>query len=153
MNAEELKDRLCAQYPDLCESLSIESGRATLVVAAQDLHACAADLKDMGFDFLEMLTALDWGDEFELVYLLRSHEMAVSMFAKCRVLRDAPRVASLVDVWPAANWHEREVFDLFGISFDGHPDLRRLLLPEDWSGHPLRKDYEDERIVRRPDYI
>ena len=75
------------------------------------------------------------------------------MFLKTKVRRDDPHLESLVRVWPAANWQEREVFDLFGIVFDGHPDLRRILLPEDWVGHPLRKDYEDDRIIRRPDYI
>ena len=63
------------------------------------------------------------------------------------------RVASVYGVWPAANWQEREVYDLFGIAFEGHPDLRRMFLPEEFVGYPLRRDYDDPRMIRRPDYI
>ncbi|MCL4079027.1 NADH-quinone oxidoreductase subunit C [Coriobacteriia bacterium Es71-Z0120] len=107
----------------------------------------------MGFDRLGMVTAVDRGDEFEVVYRLQSRRLAAGMFLKTAVPYSEPTVPTMCDLWPAANWQEREVYDLFGIIFEGHPDLRRILLPEDWVGHPLRKDYEDERIIRRPDYI
>jgi NADH-quinone oxidoreductase subunit C len=100
-----------------------------------------------------MVTAVDWGDEFELVYRMRSRELQVGMFLKTRVPRENPRIESVTSLWPGAEWHEREVFDLFGIVFEGHPDLRRILLPDDWEGHPLRKDYQDDRLIRRPDYV
>ena len=64
-----------------------------------------------------------------------------------------PHIDSLYGVWPAADWQEREVFDLFGVVFDGHPDLRRIMLPADFEGHPLRKDYDNPNMIRRPDYI
>jgi NADH-quinone oxidoreductase subunit C len=79
--------------------------------------------------------------------------MHAGIFLKTRVPRENAVVRSVVDLWPAANWHEREAFDLMGIRFEGHPDLRRILLTDDWVGHPLRKDYVDARMVRRPDYI
>ncbi len=153
MTIEELREHLCATYPDLCPLFSIEFGDGSLIVPKERLHSAAKDLKDLGFDRLGMVTAVDFGDEFELVYRLQSREMHAGMFLKCRVLRSAPVIESVCDLWPAAGWQEREVYDLFGIVFEGHPDLRRILLPDDWVGHPLRKDYEDERIVRRPDYI
>jgi len=99
--------------------------------------------QDMAFDWLSCLTAVDYPANHQLcaVYDLRStgrgHRFAVKVF----VSREQPTIASVADLWPAANWHEREAFDLFGIVFDGHPDLRRILLPDDWEGHPLRKDY------------
>jgi len=71
---------------------------------------------------------------------------------RVRLDRQAPVLPTLTTIWPAANWHERECFDLFGVRFEGHPDLRRILLPEDWVGHPLRKDYADERMVPYTDY-
>ncbi|GAB4274784.1 MAG: hypothetical protein Kow0056_03570 [Coriobacteriia bacterium] len=153
MNVEELRDHLCATYPDLCPLFSIEFGDGVLLVECERLHSAAEDLKALGFDRLGMMTAVDWGEEFELVYRLQSREMQTGMFLKCRIPRSNPVACTMTDLWPSANWQEREVFDLFGIRFEGHPDLRRILLPDDWSGHPLRKDYEDPHIVRRPDYI
>ncbi|ADG07517.1 NADH-quinone oxidoreductase subunit C [Kyrpidia tusciae] len=93
------------------------------------------------FDYLNDLHAVDLGGEFRVNYFLESfthgHMLAVSV----TVPRDNPRVPSVTEIWPTADWHEREAYDLFGILFVGHPNLKRILLPEDWEGHPLRKDY------------
>jgi NADH-quinone oxidoreductase subunit C len=153
VNINELREHLCSEYPDLCPLFSVEYGDGVLVVDASRLHDAASDLRDLGFDRLGMVTAVDTGDEFELVYRLQSREMHAGIFVKARVARDIASIASVTDLWPAANWQEREVYDLFGITFEGHPDLRRILLTDDWVGHPLRKDYQDDRIIRRPDYI
>ena len=122
----------------------------TILVTAADLPAVARALRersDLRFDFLAELTAIDfWPREprFEVVYLLVSIEHRLRLRMKVRLpgadAADA-HVATVSGIWPAANWLEREVWDLFGIEFDGHPDPRRLLMPEDWTGHPLRKDY------------
>lgn len=153
MNIEELREHLCATYPALCPLFSSEFGDGVLTVDYDVVHDAAADLKALGFDRLGMVTAVDRVDFFEMVYRLQSREIHAGLFLKCAVPRSDPKVASMFDLWPAADWQEREVYDLFGITFEGHPDLRRILLPDDWVGHPLRKDYEDDRIVRRPDYI
>jgi NADH-quinone oxidoreductase subunit C len=78
---------------------------------------------------------------FEVVYHLHSIEHNERLRLKCRIPGENPEIASVTSVWRSADWYEREVFDLFGIRFAGHPDLRRIMLPEDWEGHPLRKDY------------
>jgi NADH-quinone oxidoreductase subunit C len=78
---------------------------------------------------------------FELVYHLHSLERKERVRLKCQVSGEAPAIDSVTSVWRGANWYEREVFDLFGIQFVGHPDLRRIMMPDDWEGHPLRKDY------------
>ena len=153
MNIDALRDHLCDVYPDLCPLFSAEFEDATLVVPAEQLHSAAEDLKTLGFERLTMVTAVDYGEVFTLVYRLKSSMLGAGLFLKCDVPRSQPRIESFYDLWPAADWQEREVFDLFGIEFDGHPDLRRILLPDDWEGHPLRKDYVDENIIRRPDYI
>ncbi|MBE0475722.1 MAG: NADH-quinone oxidoreductase subunit C [Coriobacteriia bacterium] len=153
MNIEELREHLCATHPDLCPLFSTEFGDGVLGVERGELHDAASDLRDLGFDRLGMVTAVDRGETFELVYRLQSRSMSAGMFLKCEVPRSEPRVRSLTDLWPAADWQERETYDLFGIEFEGHPDLRRILLPPEWEGHPLRKDYTDDRIVPRPDFI
>jgi len=124
-----------------------------ITLPAEHLLAAALELRDLGFDRLGMVTAVDWGDDFEMVYRIMSRSMSSSAFVKTHIGRAEARIDSLCEVWPAANWQEREVFDLFGIEFTGHPDLRRILLPDEWPGWPLRKDYEDANVIKRPDYI
>jgi NADH-quinone oxidoreductase subunit C len=120
------------------------------VVDTTALAAVASFAKDepaLRFDNLMCLSAVDYPKEtppyLELVYHLLSYEHGHRFILKTRLPRDAPQAPSVEGVWAVANWHEREAFDLFGIRFDGHGDLRRILLPEDWSGHPLRKDWTD----------
>ena len=111
------------------------------------------DRDDLAFTFLAELTAADfWPREprFELIYLLVSFAHRHRLRVKVRLPGEDPHVGTVSDVWPAANWLEREVWDLFGIAFDGHPDPRRLLMPEDWDGYPLRKDYPVQ-IRKTPD--
>ncbi len=104
------------------------------------------DDPELRFDFLSSVTGVDRlglperSPRFEVVYHLYSLHTKRRVRLKVRV-DEGEAVPSLTKVWPTANWHEREVFDLFGVPFAGHPDLRRILMPEDWEGHPLRKDY------------
>jgi len=105
------------------------------------------DDSDCAFNFLSDVTCVDWypsEPRFEVVYHLFSIPRKERVRLKVKLSGDAPAVESVTSVWPAANYFEREVFDLFGIRFTGHPYLRRLLMPEDWEGHPLRKDYPVE---------
>ena len=90
------------------------------------------------------MTALDWYPQeprFELVYFLHAVKAALRLRLKVRVSGENPTIDSVTSVWPGANWYEREVFDLFGVTFSNHPDLRRIMMPEGWQGYPLRKDY------------
>jgi NADH-quinone oxidoreductase subunit C len=119
----------------------------TFYVSADDLPAVMLLLRNrsgLGFSLLAELTAIDlWPHQprFELVYILVSIERAVRLRIKVRLDGADPHVATMSGLYPVANWLEREVWDMFGIAFDGHPDPRRLLMPEDWEGYPLRKDY------------
>jgi NADH-quinone oxidoreductase subunit C len=121
--------------------------QTTIYAPADAVPALARTLRersDLDFALLAELTAVDfWPAEprFELVYLLVSPANRLRLRLKVRLTADAAHVATVTGIWPAANWLEREVWDLFGIVFDGHPDQRRLLMPEDWDGFPLRKDY------------
>ena len=121
--------------------------QATVYARAADLIPVARALREgegLKFDFLAELTAVDFlprSPRFEVVYTLVSIEHLHRIRLKIRLEGDAARVPTVSSVWPAANWLEREVWDLFGIEFEGHPDPRRLLMPEDWEGFPLRKDY------------
>jgi NADH-quinone oxidoreductase subunit C len=121
--------------------------QTTIYVSRDELPAVARVLRegpDHRFDFLAELTAVDfWPREprFELVYVLVSIERRQRLRLKVRLPGDDSHVGTVSGIWPAANWLEREVWDLFGVVFDGHPDPRRLLMPEDWDGYPLRKDY------------
>jgi NADH-quinone oxidoreductase subunit C len=121
--------------------------QATLYVSRDELPTVATTLRDrpdLRFDLLIELTAADfWPREprFEVVYILVSIEHRARLRLKVRLHAADAHIRTVSGIWPAANWLEREVWDLFGIVFDGHPDPRRLLMPEDWEGYPLRKDY------------
>jgi NADH-quinone oxidoreductase subunit C len=120
---------------------------AALVVSRDDVPAVALALRDrpdLRFNFLSDLTAVDYHPReprFELVYLLVSLAHRQRLRLRVRLRGEDAHLRTVSGVWPAANWLEREVWDMFGIVFDGHPDPRRLLMPEDWTGFPLRKDY------------
>lgn len=148
-----LQEQLAELSPMLYPLFSLEFGDAVIGVPHHQVLEAARELRRLGFDRLGMVTAVDRGEWFVLVYRLHSRPLSAAVFMKVKVPRDEASVASVNEVWPAANWQEREVYDLFGIEFEGHPDLRRILLPDDFEGHPLRKDYDDDRVIRRPDYI
>jgi NADH-quinone oxidoreductase subunit C len=116
---------------------------------AQVREACALlrDDKDVPFNYLSDVTCVDWypsEPRFEVIYHLLSIPKKERVRLKVRLDGSSPVVESITSVWPGANYFEREVFDLFGIRFTGHPYLRRILMPEDWEGYPLRKDYPVE---------
>lgn len=126
----------------------------TYVVPVEQLPAVLTGLHkhpDFLFDQLACLTGIDNGpasNSMEVVYHLYSIPFNTALAVKVIVPRNHPEVPSVSGIWRTANWHEREAFDLLGIRFTGHPDLRRILLPADWEGHPLRKDYEEQPTYR-----
>jgi NADH-quinone oxidoreductase subunit C len=116
-----------------------------LIIDAAQLSEIARYSRDEEkFDLLEDYTAADWPrreKRFDLIAILYSFPHNLRLRLKVPI-SEAQQPASVVDIWPAANWLEREIFDMFGINFAGHPDLKRILLPDEWQGHPLRKDYD-----------
>lgn len=124
----------------------------SLEINPSELIFQAKRLKEDGYVYFSFLTAVDQENKFLLRYRVASLENKKSLILKLEIRKDNPTIDSVTSVWSGADWHEREVYDLFGIIFEGHPDLRRILLPENWQGHSLRKDYQDERIVKRPDF-
>lgn len=123
-------------------------GETTIVVPHGFLRAAAQECRDaLQFDLLSDATCVDRfpvEPRFELNYHLTSIPKRAKIRLRTRVPGDQPQVDSLVPVWLGAGWLEREIFDLMGVQFNGHPDLRRILMPEDWKGHPLRRDYPVE---------
>lgn len=117
----------------------------TLTIAREHIQPVLTMLRDkQGFAVLTHLTVVDYlgrkTPRFHIVYQLHNREENIRLFLRTPVPEDDPTADSVVDIYPNANWYEREVFDLFGIRFEGHPYLRRLMLPDEWEGHPMRKD-------------
>jgi NADH-quinone oxidoreductase subunit C len=125
-------------------------GETTVVVDTASIVEAGTHCRDvLGYTFLSDLTATDWLDRdprFDVVYHITSFTDWTRLRLKVRV-NDGESIPSVTTVWGAANWAEREVYDLFGLEFAGHPDLRRLLMPEGWVGHPLRKDFPQSLIT------
>lgn len=147
MSEEHLKSTIKAikERFGLTES-DLMSYPPTLMASPENIIEISQALRDeFGFNFLCELTAVDyWPEEeprFHIVYGYYSHANNSRMALRVPLNGDHPSIRTLTDLYPGANWHEREVWDMFGVKFDGHPDLRRVLMPYDWEGHPLRKDY------------
>jgi len=130
---------------DAIQTGKLERGELTLEIAPAKITSVCGFLKyDQKFVRLSSVTAVDWypsEPRFEVVYHLHSVERNERIRLKCRLPGSAAEIDSVTGVWRGANWYEREVFDLFGITFRNHPDLRRIMMPDDWEGHPLRKDF------------
>src|SRR5437867_10195446 len=143
MDPRALADRLRDRFPDVV----VARDEATVVVDAGDLHRGLRYLgeePDLDFGFLSDLSATDWPDReprFWVAYQLLSMRYGHRLRVKVGLPSDRPVMPSVVSLLPTANWFERELYDFFGIEFDGHPDLSRIIMPDDWEGFPLRKDY------------
>lgn len=157
---EDIRDHL----PEIELSEIENSNPSGISIHAKDLLAVCEFLHTNDqyyFDHLSSLSGVDLGtdkNQMEVVYHLYSIPFDKHLVLKVVLNREKPEVDSLTPIWRGANWHERETFDLYGIHFNGHPDLRRILLPADWVGYPMRKDYEEESqyhgmTIKHPDLL
>jgi NADH-quinone oxidoreductase subunit C len=156
MTSEEIFQTLLAKFGEETvfdhHPVSTKDRDAWLQVAPGDIESVCQHLREspeLDFDYLECITGVDFPDiqKIVVVYHIYSYAKKHRVVLKAFLEREDPAIPTLVNVWSTANWQERECFDLLGVLFEGHPDLRRLLLPDDWEGHPLRKDFEE-----KPDY-
>jgi NADH:ubiquinone oxidoreductase subunit C len=144
MNKEELKVKL----EELLPSSTFEEGAewTTVIVDPSGWEVFARQVRStegLAFDYLFCVTAVDWRTHFTMVYHLTSTLYRHTMVVKIKLDRNRPEIRTVSDIWRTAEFHEREAYDLFGVIFSGHPDLRRLFMTDEWKGWPLRKDYED----------
>ena len=150
MDAKAIGERLSAKLGEKVTATNLEAASPFTVVAADAIVEAGSFCKsdpDLAFDNLLCLSAVDFPKEtpprMEVVYHLLSYEHGHTFALKVHLPRENPAVATVEGLWGVANWHEREAYDMFGIVFTGHSDLRRILLPDDWVGFPLRKDWVD----------
>ncbi len=147
MIPQEIHSALTARFGDAVRDAKLDGVIDPFIrIAPGQLRDVALFLRDdpaLRFDTLCLLTGMDYtGGKLGVVYHLASIALGHKIVLKVDVPADSPHVPSVASVWKTANWHEREAFDMIGILFDDHPDLRRILMPDDWDGHPLRKDYK-----------
>lgn len=138
---------LRAAHPEAITNAKFDRDELTLVIANDQIRAACRTLQQAGYSFLEDVTCVDWyplEPRFQVTYHILSQKLKERVRLHVMVESVEPSVDSITSVWPSANFYEREVWDLFGVRFNGHPGLRRIMMPEDWEGHPLRKDYPVE---------
>jgi NADH-quinone oxidoreductase subunit C len=131
----------------LATDAKYDRAELTITVARENIIAACETAKQAGYNFLEDVTAVDWypsEPRFQIMYHILSPSLKERLRLVARLDGEDPSIDSITPVWPSANFYEREVFDLFGVHFGGHPNPRRIMMPEDWTGHPLRKDYPVE---------
>jgi len=155
----QIAERIKEQYPDAVLSIGEYRGQASVSVRRESILDVCRWLHgdpELRMDMLKDLCGVDWLGKkearFEVVYHLYSMPNRHAIRLKAQVPEHDAAIKSVVSVWKGAEWHERECFDMFGIRFEGNPDLRRVLMPEDWEGHPLRKDYPLEGPTRENEW-
>jgi NADH-quinone oxidoreductase subunit C len=150
MTSQELLDSFSKSFGEKIQNKTEFRGETTFTIAASDLREIAEFCREeLSFDYLIDVTSIDnFGEEprFEIVYHLYSMAHAVHLRLKLNVPEEANAVDTISDIWPTANWHEREAYDMMGITFNGHPDLRRILMWEGYPFFPLRKDFPLEGL-------
>jgi NADH-quinone oxidoreductase subunit C len=132
---------------DLATAAKYDREELTITVARENIIAACEAVKASCYNFLEDVTAVDWypsEPRFQICYSILSFSLKRRVRLVVRLAGDDASLDSITGIWPSANFYEREIFDLFGVHFGGHPNLRRIMMPEDWQGHPLRKDYPVE---------
>jgi NADH-quinone oxidoreductase subunit C len=148
MTAEEIHGQLAAKFGERLGPLEPAKMDAWALVKAPDdlVEIMQFAKRELGFDCLINLTAIDWPkrNQIDVVYHLYSYSRRHAFVLKVQLPREKPSVPSIESVWKSADWLEREQYDLLGVEFRGHPDLRRIMLPDDWIGHPLRRDYKEQ---------
>jgi NADH-quinone oxidoreductase subunit C len=138
---------IVAWNADALTDAKFDRGELTLTIAQDEIREACATVQGAGYNFFEDMTAVDWypaAPRFQLSYHILSHSYKERIRLCTMVDESDPSVESITPVWQGANYYEREVFDLFGIRFEGHPNLRRIMMPDAGQGHPLRKDYPVE---------
>jgi NADH-quinone oxidoreductase subunit C len=138
---------LQSALPDALLDAKFDRGELTLKIARDNIRAAATLVKKAGYNFLEDVTCVDYypvEPRFQVIYHILSHSLKARVRLAVPVESMDPEIDSITPVWPSADFYEREVFDLFGIRFAGHPNLRRIMMPDEWEGNPLRKDYPVE---------
>lgn len=148
MTAETIAQAIKERYPGEVKEIKEFRGQVSVIVKKdriREIMEFLHDTPELCFSYLRDLCGVDYLGKkearFEVVYNLYSVSKRHAVRIRAEVPEEDPTIDSVVGIWDGADWHERECYDLFGIRFNGHPDLRRILLPEDWEGHPLRKDY------------
>ena len=132
---------------NLAADAKFDRGELTVTVTRENILTACEAVKAAGYNFMEDVTAVDWypsEPRFQITYHILSHRRKQRVRLAVRLDSADAALDSITPVWPAANFYEREIFDLFGVRFGGHPNLVRIMMPEDWQGHPLRKDYPVE---------
>ena len=154
MTSEDIYTKLKEEFGDSILSLEevvLDSFILIAPDAIADIARYLAEEDELAFDSLMCLSGVDLGakeENLEIVYHLFSMTHRHTVVLKAILPKEDPHIPSVEDIWKTANWHEREAYDLYGITFEGHSDLRRILMPDDWEGHPLRKDYKDPEFYR-----
>jgi NADH-quinone oxidoreductase subunit C len=156
MTNEKLKSKIESDFKDKIQSVVVSAQKEVIVTTKPEtyLSLCQGLRDKAGYDFqhLSSLTAVDYPKENKITVVchLWSYKQFHQLTLKVDTDRTSPKIATLENVWKSANWLEREVFDLYGVIFEGHSDLRRIMMPEDYDKYPLRKDFTDDGFIVKP---
>ncbi|MFP4369427.1 MAG: NADH-quinone oxidoreductase subunit C [Candidatus Kapaibacterium sp.] len=150
MNIKEIHDKLKAEFAEAIIELAEEENSDPWIniepAKVNEICHALRDEDDFHFDYLVNLSGMDYKDNFGVVYHLYSIKHKHRLTLKAKLDRDEPALPTVENIWKTANWHEREAWDMFGIKFEGHPNMIRILCPYDWEGFPLRKDYKEPDV-------